>query len=112
MTDLESQFANLKAQLLTAESEFNSLKLGRKSACPRLRKSLMALKNSSHGMRKNATEYVRELPTKTRQKVIKEVEEIPDILEPEVELLPASDSSIKKARAKKKTAVKQINKSD
>ena len=105
MSDLESQFANLKAQLATCEIEYNSLKLGRTSSAPRLRKSLMALKNSSHGMRKNTTEFVRDLPTKSRKKVIeevKEVKEIPEELVMAVEIEPSTNSSIKKARGRKK----------
>ena len=68
MTDLESQLGALKSQLATAESEYNSLKTGRKSAGPRLRKSLMALKTGSHAMRAGTTSFVRELPTKSRKK--------------------------------------------
>jgi hypothetical protein len=110
MSDLESQFANLKSQLLTAESEYNSLKLGRKSAAPRLRKSLMALKNASHGMRKNTTEFVRELPTKSRQKVIKEVEKVEEIPVMAAEIEPVINV-VKKARGRKKV-VKESGSSD
>ena len=66
---LEEQFNTLKAHLATAEQEMSSLKAGRKSAAPRLRKSLMAIKTGSHGMRAGTTAYVRDLPTKSRKKV-------------------------------------------
>ena len=56
---LEDQLATLKSHLAVAESEMASLKAGRKSAAPRLRKSLMALKTGSHGMRAGTTNYVR-----------------------------------------------------
>ena len=65
---LEDQLATLKSHLAVAESEMASLKAGRKSAAPRLRKSLMALKTGSHGMRAGTTNYVRGLPTKSRSK--------------------------------------------
>lgn len=67
MSTLDEQFNNLKAQLAVAESEMNSLKAGRKSAAPRLRKSLMAIKTGSHSLRAGATSYVRALPTKSRK---------------------------------------------
>ena len=38
---MDEQFATIKAQLAVAEQEYLSLKAGRKSAAPRLRKSLM-----------------------------------------------------------------------
>ena len=66
---LEEQLNTLKAHLATAEQEMSSLKAGRKSAAPRLRKSLMAIKTGSHGMRAGTTAYVRDLPTKSRKKV-------------------------------------------
>ena len=66
---LEEQFNTLKAHLATAEQEMSSLKAGRKSAAPRLRKSLMAIKTGSHGMRAGTTAYVRDLPAKSRKKV-------------------------------------------
>ena len=46
-----------------------------KSAAPRLRKSLMAIKTGSHGMRAGTTAYVRDLPTKSRKKVEEPVPE-------------------------------------
>ena len=67
MSNLEEQFAALKNHLAVAEKEMASLKAGRKSAAPRLRKSLMAIKTGSHSMRSGATSYVRELPTKSRK---------------------------------------------
>ena len=67
MSSLEEQFASLKNHLAVAEQEMASLKAGRKSAAPRLRKSLMAIKTGSHSMRAGATTYVRELPTKSRK---------------------------------------------
>ena len=65
---LEEQFNTLKAQLSICESELNSLKSGRKSSAPRLRKSLMMIKANSHSMRHSTTEYVKGLPTKQKKK--------------------------------------------
>ena len=73
---LEDQLATLKSHLAVAESEMASLKAGRKSAAPRLRKSLMALKTGSHGMRAGTTNYVRGLPTKSRSKKDEPVEPV------------------------------------
>ena len=87
---LEEQFNTLKAHLATAEQEMSSLKAGRTSAAPRLRKSLMAIKTGSHGMRAGTTSYVRDLPTKSR----KQVEE------PEPE--PTPEPTPKKRAPKKK----------
>ncbi len=80
MSSLEEQFAALKNHLSVAEQEMASLKAGRKSAAPRLRKSLMAIKTGSHAMRSGATTYVRELPTKSRKQkeVVPVVEPTPE----------------------------------
>jgi hypothetical protein len=67
MSSLEEQFAALKNHLAVAEQEMASLKAGRKSAAPRFRKSLMAIKTGSHAMRSGATTFVRELPTNRRK---------------------------------------------
>jgi hypothetical protein len=75
---LEEQLNTLKAHLATAEQEMSSLKAGRKSAAPRLRKSLMAIKTGSHGMRAGTTAYVRDLPTKSRKKVEEPPEPTPE----------------------------------
>jgi len=68
--NFDDQFAQLKSQLAICEQEMNSLKAGRKSAAPRLRKSLMALKTGSHTLRASTTGFVRDMPTKSRKKVV------------------------------------------
>ena len=81
--DLENQFNTLKAQLSICESELNSLKSGRKSSAPRLRKSLMMIKANSHSMRHSTTEYVKGLPTKPKKK---KEEDVPvEVVEPVAE---------------------------
>jgi hypothetical protein len=96
---MDEQFATLKAQLSLAEQEYLSLKAGRKSAAPRLRKSLMALKTGSHALRASTTGFVRELPTKSRQptKAVAEPEPEP---EPEETLIKPEKS--KRTPRKKK----------
>ena len=69
-TRMEDLFNNIKAQLTIAEQEYASLKSGRKSSAPRLRKSLMALKNDSHKLRASTTQMVKGLPTKSRKAVV------------------------------------------
>ena len=103
---LEDQFSQLKAQLATAESEYKSLKLGRKSAAPRLRKSLMALKNGSHTMRAGTTSFVRELPTKSRTKAdVKTEAKAENIVENIVESEVVDDMPVKKPRGRKKKII-------
>ena len=84
MSNLEEQFNCLRVQLSIAESEYNSLKAGKQSSAPRLRKSLMALKTGSHAMRAGTTSFVRVLPTKTRKKACEDLPLEP-IVETEVE---------------------------
>ena len=95
---LEDQLATLKSHLAVAESEMASLKAGRKSAAPRLRKSLMALKTGSHGMRAGTTNYVRGLPTKSRSKKDEPVEPVEAEPEP---VEPAKPEPKKRAPRKK-----------
>jgi hypothetical protein len=64
---MDDLFNSIKAQLAIAEQEYASLKAGRKSSAPRLRKSLMALKNDSHKLRGSTTLLVKGLPTKSRK---------------------------------------------
>ena len=82
---LEEQFNTLKAQLSICESELNSLKSGRKSSAPRLRKSLMMIKANSHKMRAETTLYLKSLPTKPKKK--KDEEDVPkvEVVEPDSE---------------------------
>jgi hypothetical protein len=65
---LSDQLQKLKASVEIAENELGSLNSGRKSAGPRLRKSLMDIKKYSHSMRSATTEFSKSLPTKTRLK--------------------------------------------
>ena len=96
---LEEQFNTLKAQLSICESELNSLKSGRKSSAPRLRKSLMMIKANSHSMRHSTTEYVKGLPTKQKKKKEEDVA-------PKVEVPVAEEvvSEVKPKRKSKKAA--------
>ena len=91
---LQDQLASLKSNLEIAERELNLLNSGRKSSAPRLRKSLMDLKKSSHAMRASTTLYAKELPTKTRTKKVVEV--VP--VEAEAEAEP---KKVRKPRKKK-----------
>ena len=79
---LEEQFNTLKSQLSICESELNSLKSGRKSSAPRLRKSLMMIKANSHSMRHSTTEYVKGLPTKQKKKKEEDVPKAEVVSEP------------------------------
>ena len=99
---LEEQLATLKSHLATTEQEYLSLKSGRKSAAPRLRKALMNIKTGSHGMRAGATAYVRELPTKSR-KVVAEPE--PDLEPAEEPVCAIKPEKSKRAPRKKKPVI-------
>jgi hypothetical protein len=66
---LSEQFQLLKATIVNAENELNSLEtLNRKSAAPRFRKSLQNIKLQSQLLRKNTTEHTKALPVKPRVK--------------------------------------------
>jgi hypothetical protein len=77
MSTFEEQLSALKQHLAIVEQEVASLKAGRKSAAPRLRKSLMDLKNGSHTMRLSAMTFVKELPTKSRTLKSKSDSDVP-----------------------------------
>ena len=101
ITRMEDLFNNIKAQLTIAEQEYASLKSGRKSSAPRLRKSLMALKNDSHKLRASTTQMVKGLPTKSRKAVV----QVPPT-ESEVKVeVPAVEVEPKKKRVKAKKIV-------
>jgi len=100
---MDDLFSSLKNQLAIAEQEYSSLKAGRKSSAPRLRKSLMALKQDSHKLRGSTTLLVKGLPTKSRK--VKQSEPVAEV----VEIVPESLAEVviepkkipKKPRAKK-----------
>ena len=81
MTSIDEQIAKIKTHTENIETEYNSLKLGRKSAAPRLRKSLLNLKKEAHIMRASTTEFLHSLPTQKKTKT------------PEPETIPARDES-------------------
>ena len=64
---LSEQLASLKSHIAECENELKSLESGRKSSAPRLRKQLMNIKTKSHGMRGSTMEYLKSLPTKTKE---------------------------------------------
>ncbi len=86
-------------QLAIAEQEYASLKSGRKSSAPRLRKSLMALKNDSHKLRGSTTLLVKGLPTKSRK--VKQSESVAEVVEIIPEPLSDTKKEVKKPRTKK-----------
>ena len=99
---MDELFSSLKNQLAIAEQEYASLKAGRKSSAPRLRKSLMALKNDSHKLRSSTTLLVKGLPTKSR-KVVKQNE-------PSLE--PTTESTVEPVEEPKTPRVKKTQVSD
>ena len=104
---LSEQLLLMRKSLDETEKELKSLEGGRKASAPRARKSLQALKQSSHALRKQITESVKGMPTKKRTK--KEEVNILDakmsqVEEPEPEPeeeKPKADSSKKKVRTKR-----------
>jgi len=101
---MDELFSSLKNQLAVAEQEYNSLKAGRKSSAPRLRKSLMALKQDSHKLRGSTTLFVRGLPTKSRKSAVKKDEPVAEV----VEIIP--ESVVEVIVEPKKTPKKRVNK--
>ncbi len=98
---MDDLIANLKSQLATVEAEYASLKGGRKSASPRLRKSLMSIKNTSHLMRSSTTQLVKGLPTKSRKQVKQDEPKIESEVKVEETKIEEPIAKVKKSRAKK-----------
>jgi hypothetical protein len=98
---LSEQLLLMRQSLDATEKELKSLESGRKASAPRARKSLQALKQSSHQLRKQITESVKGMPTKkrTKKEAVQNPEE-PVEAEPEEEK-PKADSSKKKVRTKR-----------
>ncbi len=99
---MDDLFSSIKSHLAIAETEYNSLKSGRKSSAPRLRKSLMSLKTDSHKLRALTTTTVKALPTKSRKVVI---QDIPKVEEAKVEVIEAPKKAPKKVPKKKTTVL-------
>jgi hypothetical protein len=93
MTELSESITQLRVFLNSAESEINLLKTGRKSSSGHARKSLMALKNGSHALRKQIIDYQKSLPVKSRAPKLPVIE---PVLEPESteEIVPESTEEI------------------
>jgi hypothetical protein len=103
---MDELFSSLKNQLAVAEQEYNSLKAGRKSSAPRLRKSLMALKNDSHKLRGSTTLLVKGLPTKSRK--VKQSEPKSEPVAEVVEIIPEPVAEVAVEPKKKKTRAKKV----
>ena len=65
---LSEKISVLKGMLDTAEKEIKALDSGRKAAAPRSRKLLQQIKTSSHELRKEITQKVKDLPVKKKVK--------------------------------------------
>ena len=94
---LSESITSLRTMLDTCENEIKSLESGRKASSARARKSLQDIKTSCHSLRKEITEYTRNLPIKSRvKKVVEPVVEavVEQVVEPVVE-------PVKKSRPKK-----------
>jgi len=107
MTSLSEQILLMRKSLDETEKELKSLESGKKASAPRARKSLQALKQSSHQLRKQITESVKSMPTKKRVKkeeVNVPIEEARQLqAEPEAEPVP-----VKKPKAVRKPRVKKV----
>jgi len=109
MTSLSDQILLMKQSLDETEKELKALEGGRKASAPRARKSLQALKQSSHQLRKQITDSVKSMPTKKRTK--KEEVNILDAKMSQVEE-PAEvlQTSIPEPEVKKKVRTKRAPK--
>lgn len=108
MTNLSDQILLMKQSLDEAEKELKSLEAGRKASAPRARKSLQALKQSSHQLRKQITESVKSMPTKKRVSKKEEVNVLDakmSQVEPEPEVVAREPEPVKKPR---KSRVKKV----
>ena len=108
--NLDEELAVLKSYITQCETELKSLTVAKKkSAAPRIRKSLQQIKNHSHKMRGSVTESVKSMPTKSRAK--KEPVQVLDAkmsqaeAEPEPEIEPVEPvKKVRKPRVKKVAA--------
>ena len=106
MSSLSEQVLLMRQSLDECEKELKSLEGGRKASAPRARKSLQALKQSSHAMRKQITESVKSMPTKSRVK--KEVAQIPEEpVEAEPEPVAVVEEKPKRVRKAKVKSLKE-----
>ena len=96
---LDEELAVLKSYITQCETELKSLTVAKKkSAAPRIRKSLQQIKNHSHKMRGSVTESVKSMPVKSRtKKVVEEPAVVDEVQSPEVEV----EEKPKKVRTKR-----------
>lgn len=104
MASLTEQILLMKKSLDETEKELKELEGGRKASAPRARKSLQALKQSSHQLRKQITESVKSMPVKKRTKKSEEVlpmEEIKQLQAEPEEVVEEKPKRVRKANKKK-----------
>ena len=70
----------MRANLDSAEEHIKSLEAGRKSSNSRARSALQKIKGQSHDLRKSVILKQKELPTKTRKKLLVEPAAEPEII--------------------------------
>ena len=107
MTSLSDQILLMKQSLDETEKELKALEGGRKASAPRARKSLQALKQSSHALRKQITDSVKSMPTKkrTKKEEVQSPEEPVEVLQtsiPETEPEPEVKKKVRSKRPPKK----------
>ena len=104
---LNDQILLMRQSLDETERELKALEGGRKASAPRARKSLQALKQSSHQLRKQITESVKSMPTKKRIK--KEEVNVLEGRESQIEPEPEEPEPVEKPKRVRKPRVKKVD---
>ena len=106
---LSDQLLLMRQSLDETEKELKSFEGGRKASAPRARKALQALKQSSHALRKQITESVKSMPTKSRVPKKSEEVNVLDAKMSQIEPEPESEAEpVKKPKAGRKPRVKKV----
>jgi ABC-type antimicrobial peptide transport system ATPase subunit len=105
MASLSESVLLMKQNLAEVEDHLNKLQGGRKASSSKARASLMALKKSSHALRKQITDHTKAMPTKTRVKKAEEVLPMEEIKQLQAE---PEEPEVKKPKARKPKAKKVV----
>ena len=95
---LQNQILLMRANLDSAEDYIKQLEAGRKSSSSKARSALQKIKGQSHDLRKSVILKQKELPTKTRKKLLVEpVEPVAEVvIEPETQVKKPRKPRVKK----------------
>jgi hypothetical protein len=98
----KNELVLLRSYLDEAELHLEKLESGTKASSSKARVALFKIKTLAHELRKQITEKLKSLPTKTRPKKVAEPEKPAEPEQPEPEKVsPVPITKVKKVRVKK-----------